>query len=180
MYLETKRLRFEEFKLGEEKLLYDLDSNPNVLKYVGGQRASIEIYKETIQNYLDFYALKKNCGFFKVIYKDTNEFIGWFHLRPETSEPDNFSLLELGYRLKEDYWGIGLATEGSIAFVAKAFDDLDVSIVSAMAYFENEASFKVMKKSGMSYKNDFLYMDLYLLYRYSISIEDYLSKKNKE
>lgn len=179
MYLETKRLRFEEFKLGEENLLYDLDSNSNVLKYVGGVRGSIEIYKETIQNYLDFYALKRNCGFFKVILKETNEFIGWFHLRPEASEPSNFSLLELGYRLKEEYWGKGLATEGSIAFVEKAFKELNVSVVSAMAYFENDASFKVMKKSGMSYKNEFLYMDLYLLYRYSISIEDHLIKEEK-
>ena len=173
MYLETKRLRLEKFKLGDENLLFELDSNPNVLKYVGGERASIEIYKETIQNYLDFYSLKKDCGFFKAIYKETNEFIGWFHLRPEQSEPNNFSLLELGYRLKEAYWGKGIATEGSKLLVEKAFKSLGVDGVSSMAFHKNKASFRIMEKIGMSFENEILYMNLYLLYRYLITKKQY-------
>jgi len=175
MYLETKRLRLERFQPGEEQLLFDLDSNPNVTKYVGGERASLEVYKETIAIYLDFYALGKKCGFFKVIYKDTDEFIGWFHLRPEQEKPEDFSLLELGYRLKEEFWGQGLATEGSKGLLKKAFTDLNVDIVTSMAYHENTASFNIMKKIGMCYKNDVMFMGLYLLYRYQISKEEYYS-----
>ena len=176
MYLETKRLRLERFKFGDEQLLFDLDSNPNVIKYVGGERANIEVYYKTIQNYLDFYSLDKDCGFFKIILKSTNEFIGWFHLRPELNKPKDFSLLELGYRLKEEFWGQGLATEGSIALVDKAFSDLNVEVVSAMAYHENKASFRIMEKLGMSFDSEFLFMDLYLLYRYQISKEEYIGK----
>jgi len=176
MYLETKRLKLEKFQVGDEKLLFDLDSNPNILKFVGGERASIEIYRETIKNYLDFYSLEKDCGFFKVFYKDTNEFIGWYHLRPQQDKPDDFSLLELGYRLKEEYWGQGLATEGSEALLKKAFTDLHVNAVSAMAYHENKASFRIMDKIGMSFKNEHLFMGLYLLYRYMITKEEYCKK----
>ncbi len=178
MYLETKRLRLEKFKLGDEQLLFELDSNPNVVKYVGGG-ASFEICRETIQNYLDFYSLDKDCGFYKIILKNTNEFIGWFHLRPEQNKPNDFSLLELGYRLKEEYWGRGLATEGSQALVDKAFSNLKVDVVSSMAYHENKASFRIMEKVGMSFENELLYMDLYLLYRYQISKETYFENLSK-
>jgi RimJ/RimL family protein N-acetyltransferase len=173
MYLETKRLKLEKFQTGDEQLLFDLDSNPNVIKYVGGERASIEVYRDTIINYLDFYSLNRDCGFFKVIYKNTNEFIGWFHLRPEQDNPDDFSLLELGYRLKEEFWGQGLATEGSEALLKKAFTDLHVDIVSAMAYHENKASFRIMEKIGMSFISEFMFMGLYLLYKYQITKEEY-------
>jgi len=180
MYLETKRLKLERFKVGDEQVLFDLDSNPNVVKYVGGVRASIEVYRDTITNYLDFYSLKKNCGFYKVIFKDTNEFIGWYHLRPEHDFPDDFSMLELGYRLKEEFWGQGLATEGSKALLEKAFTVLHADVVTSMAYHENKASFRIMEKIGMSFKNELLYMDLYLLYRYQITKEDYYLTYSKK
>lgn len=180
MYLETKRLRLEKFKVGDEQLLFDLDSNPAVVKYVGGERASIEVYCETIQNYLDFYSLDKDCGFFKIILKNTNEYIGWFHLRPEQDKPDDFSLLELGYRLKEEFWGQGLATEGSLALVSKAFCELNARVVSAIAYHENKASFRIMEKLGMSFDSEILFMELYLLYRYQITKEEYSEKSGEE
>ncbi len=82
-------------------------------------------------------------------------------------------MLELGYRFKEEFWGQGLAREGSKALLKKAFEELSVNSVTAMAYHENKASFRIMERIGMSFVNQLLYMDLYLLYRYQITKEEY-------
>jgi RimJ/RimL family protein N-acetyltransferase len=73
-------------------------------------------------------------------------FVGWFHLRPSVFDA---SMLELGYRLRREAWGRGLATEGGRALVRYAFEDLDERSVDACADPRNVASTNVMIKCGM-------------------------------
>lgn len=172
-YLETDRLYLKEFEKGDAHLVYDLDSDPMVTKYVGGQAGTMQEYEDNIKTYLNYYKKKKNCGFYKAYLKENDAFIGWFHLRPEQSDPENFKVLELGYRLKQQYWNKGYATEGSRALISKSFTELNADTITAMAYFENEASFKVMKKSGMTFSNELMYMGKYKVYRYTLSKQDW-------
>jgi [ribosomal protein S5]-alanine N-acetyltransferase len=56
------------------------------------------------------------------------------------------------------YWGRGFATEMTVAVVQYAFDELGVAEVSAMLQPDNTASMRVLEKSGLRRKPDFVYL----------------------
>lgn len=141
--LTTPRLRLE--RLGPEHVddLVDLDSDPQVVRFVGGVSATKAQYEsEILPRILAFD--DKPYGFLAAYEGDA--FIGWFHLRPSIADAN---VLELGYRLKRAWWGKGIATEGSRAILRYAFEDLDQREADACAIPENRASTRVMEKCGM-------------------------------
>ncbi|MCK5827674.1 GNAT family N-acetyltransferase, partial [Candidatus Bipolaricaulota bacterium] len=80
--------------------------------------------------------------------------MGWFHLR---TFKENRNETELGYRLKQAYWGRGFATEGSSALINKGFQELAVTKVVAKAMSLNIRSRRVMEKVGMQFEKEFVY-----------------------
>lgn len=119
-----------------------------------------------------YYAELDRQGIWAVESKDTREFLGWFHLRPYGSAPEE---TELGYRFKRKVWGQGLATEGSLALVKRAFEELGSSIVVAIADPENGASRRVMEKVGLKYLGDVKEPDGFLVVKYGLTAVDYFS-----
>ena len=87
-------------------------------------------------------------GLFAAYEKETDDFIGWFCLRPQRTGP--LDVVELGYRLRRDAWGKGYATEGSSALVDKGFSELGVSTIWGETMALNVSSQRVMEKVGMS------------------------------
>lgn len=80
--------------------------------------------------------------------EEDGRFIGWFHLRPARDTGE----CELGYRLRQDAWGRGLATEGSRALLELAGER-----VIARTMIENRRSRSVMEKLGMKVVRTFPY-----------------------
>lgn len=158
VYLETERLILRQFTTADVELLFDLDSDPEVMRYVGGISPSRdEIEQDYIPAYLEYYARGDRFGFWAVIEKATGDFLGWFHFRPD---PDGHATdPDLGYRLRRITWGKGYATEGSLALVRKGFEELGVERVTASAYAENTASRRVMEKLGMTLERTFYFAD---------------------
>jgi RimJ/RimL family protein N-acetyltransferase len=119
--LETERLTLRRFTPGDVENLFELDGDPEVMRYITGGRPTPRelIEREELPAFL---ARSDGYGFWAAVEKASGEFIGWFHLRPRADgaadEP------ELGYRLRRSAWGKGYATEGSRALVEKAFTDL--------------------------------------------------------
>jgi [ribosomal protein S5]-alanine N-acetyltransferase len=166
VFLETDRLILRQFTDTEEDgaLLLDLDSDPEVMRYIGPfALGGVEAYRERMRtNWLAYYTTHPARGFWAVIEKSTNQFIGWFLLRPSTdyrfaaaagwTRPTD---LELGYRLRQSAWGRGLATEVATELVKMALDDPEVTSVVACALVPNRASTRVMEKVGMSRVREF-------------------------
>lgn len=81
----------------------------------------------------------------------TNAFIGWFCLFPETE-----TLAELGYRLRREDWGQGLASEGARALVDWGFGRAGYDRITACTMAVNHGSRRVMEKIGMTHvRTDF-------------------------
>ncbi len=76
----------------------------------------------------------------------TDTFVGWFCLFPETG-----TLAEIGYRLRREEWGQGLATEGAMAVVDWGFTNAGYDKVIACTMAVNHGSRRVMEKIGMKY-----------------------------
>ena len=59
--------------------------------------------------------------------------------------------MELGYRLRRDVWGCGLATEGSLEVLRRACNEWEIPRVVAQTLSVNTASRRVMEKAGLKF-----------------------------
>ncbi|PSM48251.1 N-acetyltransferase [Chroococcidiopsis sp. CCALA 051] len=165
VFLETPRLVLRQFTLDDAQNLLDLDSDIEVIRYVdlgiikGGEplEKSYENYQNNVlSKWMHYYQQYPGYGFWATIEKSSQEFIGWFHLRPALDSQFNVSSkffhadeIELGYRLRRVSWGKGYATEGSRALVTKSFAELGTQCIVSSALAENRASSRVMEKAGL-------------------------------
>jgi RimJ/RimL family protein N-acetyltransferase len=149
-YLETERMRLRQFAADEADLLIDLDSDPEVMRFISGGVPSDpqRIRDRTIPLILQDYARGARYGMWVAELKETGEFVGWFHFWPAKAAPHD---IEVGYRLKRKFWGRGLATEGTIALIRRGFDEYGLQRIVARTLRENAASRRVMEKAGMRY-----------------------------
>ena len=181
-FLETERMYFREFRDVDAQLLFELDSDPEVMRFISkGQPTPLaRIQGEIIPKFLDYYRRSPPQGFWAAHFRESGSFIGWFHLRPDKFSAEE---MELGYRLQRPAWGHGLATEGSKALLDKALNKWGYEKVCARTLADNRASRRVMEKAGLCFECDFHY-DADMLHgwveqerravKYSITRGDYL------
>ena len=158
IYAESERLYLREFTPADAALLYDLDSDPEVMRYLtDGKTTPMEQIQKDMPRILSYAdKLDHKLGIWVAHLMDTDEFIGWFLLRPDKKSPDNLKNIELGYRLKKKFWGQGYATEMSRILVDKAFALTTTETVFARTHLLNVGSWSVMKKLGMTFKHEYL------------------------
>jgi len=154
IFLETERLLLRRFTEADVNNLCDLDSDPDVMRFLTGKPTPRDvIHRETLPRILHYYERFEGYGSWAAIEKSSGDFLGWFAFRPpDGASPDD---VELGYRLRTSAWGNGYATEGSRALIRKGFTDLGVRRVWAQTMAVNIRSRRVMEKAGLSYVRTF-------------------------
>jgi RimJ/RimL family protein N-acetyltransferase len=85
-----------------------------------------------------------------LIERATGQLIGAGAVQHLGRDPAN--PLELGWRLRQDKWGQGFASEAAQRMAEFAFDTLDGELLCAVCWPENRNSARVMEKLGMRYK----------------------------
>jgi len=148
----TKRLTFGEFSKEDAELLFQLNGNPDVMKYItlGKLMTLSEVKTKSIPRILQSYSHGDEYGIFPARLISTNEYIGWFQFEPD-AERENTA--EIGWRLKKEFWGNGYATEGAKLLVTLG-RQLNTTIV-ARAMSENKASIRIMEKAGLKFVEEF-------------------------
>lgn len=144
---ETNRLIFRLFKMEDAALIYELNSDPDVVRYTLDPMHSLQQAQDVLEKViLPQYALY-NHGRWAVHEKSNLNFIGWCGLkcRPELNE------IDLGYRFKKESWGKGFATEAAFASLEYGFSKLGLKRIMGRALPENLASISVLEKCGMQY-----------------------------
>lgn len=172
IYLQTQRLILREFTELDIENLVDLDSDPQVTRFINGGKPTPydQVAEQVLPRILEYYRDLDNQGLWAAVEKSSGAFIGWFHLRPNRTNPAE---TELGYRLKQKYWGQGIATEGSRALIKKGFEDLGVDVIMAIADPSNTASRRVMEKVGLRFEKEMTEPDGFLVVKYRIDRGDY-------
>ena len=141
--LETARLSLRPITAADVDLLVELDRDPAVMRFISGGKPSPRAEVERIG--------QRSLGHRWVGFeKATDAFVGWFGLRPSGA-----SSRELGYRLRQEAWGKGLATEGSQALIAFAFTRLVIERIRAETMTVNAASRAVMERCGLRFVRTF-------------------------
>lgn len=144
IYLETDRLMLRQFTRDDVDHLFELNSDPKVMRYlIGGPTPREKIRDEIIPFHLGRYQESDEFGTWAAQDRSTGEFLGWFHFRSAATG------IDLGYRLRRAAWGKGYATEGSRALIRRGFADLGVPRVFAHTMTVNAASRRVLEKCGL-------------------------------
>src|SRR4051812_8677611 len=100
--IETERLLLREILPSEAEVMYNLNLDPDVIRYTGDPPfESMAEAEKFIRNYPDY--AKNGYGRWAVVRKEDNEVLGWCGLKylPETEETD------IGYRFFKKFWGMG-------------------------------------------------------------------------
>lgn len=144
--LETPRLVLREFTLADAEALYRLNSDPAVVRYAEGKiMDNVDEAREIlVRAPLADYA-RHDYGRWAMVLKDSGEVIGFRGVKYIAELGEN----ELGYRLKREHRGRGLATEAARAAVAYARDALGLDRLIALIDPANAASIRVAEKVGM-------------------------------
>jgi RimJ/RimL family protein N-acetyltransferase len=148
--IETERLLLRKFTVEDAPLIYELNLDPDVIRYTYDPVKDIEHATQVLEQViLPQYALY-NHGRWAVHLKPQLEFIGWCGLKciPQRDE------IDLGYRFKKQYWGKGYATEAAYACIQYGFKKLDLKRIIGRAIPENTASLHVLEKCGMTFLTD--------------------------
>ena len=160
-FIETERLRLRRLTAADADKLVELDSDPEVMRHISrGQPTPRSIIEhEHLPRILSWDAHGPEVGFWAVELRNTGEFLGWFHLRPDKLEPAD---MELGYRLRRAAWGHGYATEMGRELVRRALDERGLPRVVARTLIGNLASRRVMEKCGLRLAGEFVYPETML------------------
>jgi len=160
---DSERLSYSLMTEEDADLLFKLDQDPEVMRYINGGNVSsmayiIDVYLPRLKSFTN---QKMGWGLWKVTIKENREFIGWILVRPMEffSESQEFDNLELGWRFMQSSWSKGYATEAALAISAKLVRQQSINKLSAIAVEDNHASIAIMKKLGLSYIKTTLHKD---------------------
>ena len=148
--LETPRLILRQFTEDDVDNLFDLNTDPEVMRYLtGGRPTPREVIRdEVIPFHLAVYERLDRLGTWAAESTATGDFLGWFHFRPGPGT--DITNVDLGYRLRRSTWNKGYATEGSRALISMGFTGLGVERVFAHTMTVNTASRRVLEKCGLT------------------------------
>ena len=155
--IETPRFILREIKESDLEGIFALDSNPEVHRYLGKNPVTSRDQVKAVivkiqQQYQEF-----GIGRLAIIDKVTEEFIGWTGLKYEQQLRPEMAYYDVGYRIREEFWGQGIATETALASLKFGFEELKLEVINAAADIDHGASNHVLKKVGMKFKEVFQY-----------------------
>lgn len=137
----TERLRLRPLRLDDAHLLFDLNSDVDVMRYITGRPSRIGEVEEEVRKGIG----RRWLGF----DRDTGEFVGWVGAVP-TSDGE----YDVGWRFRRPAWGQGLGTEAAGALIDRLFEG-GATRVSAQTMAVNGRSRAVMERLGMRFSRRF-------------------------
>ena len=143
--ITTNRLILRPHQLDDVPFMVELNSDIEVTRYTGDGAITEEDAKNIVTR-LSQQFKEARMGRFLAIEKSTGEKIGWTGL----AHLKDRNVIDLGYRFLRNRWGIGYATEASLACLDYGFNELKISEITARVDALNVASIRVLKKIGMT------------------------------
>lgn len=153
-YLFTSpRLGFRNWKDSDYEAFANMNQDPEVMRFFPEPLKPEETKGliDRIQQHFDEYGYT----FYAVDHLVDDEFIGFIGMVRATFESHFTPCNEIGWRLRKEYWGTGLATEGAKACLEHGFSTLGFDEIYSFTATTNHPSENVMKKIGMTKVDEF-------------------------
>lgn len=149
--LQTSRLNFACWQEGDFPLAWRLWGDPRVARFLGGpfteQQVEARLHREIAS------MRKRGLQYWPMFLIEDGSLVGCAGLQPYGEQ----GALELGFHLRPEYWGRGLAQEAAQAVIAYAFDELKLESLLAGHDPENLASRRILQKLGFRFLREEIY-----------------------
>ncbi|CAM5235340.1 N-acetyltransferase [Streptomyces spiroverticillatus] len=152
--LHTERLRLVPLSAEHLEHQLALDSDPEVMRHLGGARSPEQVQAALRGNLADAERVP-GLGYWAGFVQE--DFAGYWLLRPPGSadEEPTPGHAELGCKILRRHWRQGLGSEGSRELLRHGFEDLGLTRISAMAAAANTASQATLTALGLRYVREF-------------------------
>lgn len=159
----TQRLLVRSITRDDFDHFYRMHSNPSVMRYIRPVKTRAES---------DAFVEKALLGFDQPVLgrwvaqeKESGLPVGTFVIVPS---PDHPGTINLGYLLLPEFWGKGYATELVRGGIHYFFANTGYTEIFAVIESENQASRRVLEKSGFAYHDQYPEGAL-MLWRYRLA-----------
>ena len=146
--LTTPRLVLRDFRGDDFAAVHAYASDPEVTRYVPWGPNTEEITREVLQQAAAAQTARPRIDFnLAITLTGDSTPVGsvGLHLREETR-----LTAEIGYVLRPDQWGKGVATEAASAVINAGFSHLGLRRIWATCDARNTGSWNVMEKLGLT------------------------------
>ena len=143
--LESPRLVMREWTPDDAHFLYELNLDPEVIRYTGDAPFGSETESRNFIMAYDHYR-RWGYGRWLCVEKNTGQAVGWCGLKNQVEE---LGIVDLGYRFSRNHWGKGFATEAAREVIRFGFEKLGIPVITARVAIGNDASVAVIMKCGM-------------------------------
>ena len=151
MILETERTILRNWREDDLADYHHLNSDPRIMRLFPHQRTLDECVERMAMARKTIDEL--GFGWAAIELKESGQIIGIAGLLKNIFDHSKqFSEYEIGWRLRSEYWGKGLANEAATAWMNYAFNTLNEPAIIATAVHQNEASIALMKRLGMKFQ----------------------------
>ncbi|MEH0165610.1 GNAT family N-acetyltransferase [Paucibacter sp. JuS9] len=171
--LTTARLRLEPCSDAHLAGLHKLNSDPLVMRYITGKPDTLADTQDMIDRVKARWA-EFGYSWWSFVELSGGEIIGAGcvqHLNRDPAGP-----LETGWRLRQDRWGKGFASEAAHAMGTFAFETLNAPLLCAVCMVENTPSSTVMQRMGMQFRRMGHFYERDMAY-YDMSAADWAARK---
>jgi RimJ/RimL family protein N-acetyltransferase len=155
---ETGRLRLREWDDEDEVRFYEVMNRPEVMQHLGG----VQLPEQWRAAYQRVRACQAEFGhaFWIVEEAATGEILGFCGIkRVNAPGTDLTGQHEIGWRIRPEAWGMGVAKEAAIASLDLAFGRFGAPHVIALTVPDNKPSWGLMERLGMNRRPDLDFID---------------------
>jgi RimJ/RimL family protein N-acetyltransferase len=148
VHIETERLRLREWTEADAEPFARLNADPRVMEFFPAlltREASDALIDRIRQGFA-----ANGYGLYAAETKADGAFIGFIGPAPVNFSAAFTPATEIGWRLKREAWGQGLANEGAAAVRDHAFTQLGLPELVSFTAEWNQPSRRVMERIGMT------------------------------
>jgi len=171
----TERLVFSLWRTEHFPLALALWGDPRVSALIGGPFSEAKA-RERLEMELSQQRVHR-VQYWPIFLKEGSEHVGCCGLRPYDLPR---GVYELGFQLRAEHRGKGLATEAARSVIKYAFETLGALGLFAGHHPQNSSSKRVLEKLGLRYTHDQLYPPTGLQHRsYLLTLDEYRAAARK-
>jgi len=175
IFLETDRLLFRSHEPQDENDFVAMHTDPEVRRYVGGSAWSFE---KALDRFRNSYLGKpsKTYGLWAMVLKENGKYIGCCGINDPPSGPSP----TLGFYIARPFWGRGLASEASNAFLEIGFGRLNLPRVFADVEKGHKVSEHILEKFGFRLTSEAKVPSGRVICRYQLEKADWERSQPRE
>lgn len=146
--LATERLSLRRWREDDREPFQAINADPRVMEYFPSvlPPEDSDTLFERIQRHFE----RHGFGLWAAELREGQTFLGFIGLAVPNFDAHFMPAVEIGWRLRFDYWNRGLATEGAREAMRYGIEEVGLASLVSMTVPANLRSRRVMEKLGMT------------------------------